>query len=450
MAWLAAFVLPILLVLAGRGPARWAVAPGSGSGRTVAQGALSRWVVALLAGAVLFHLFLQALDACGLPWHPALLLLGLGLAAVLGRPRRAAAAGGLPSDLGWGDAVAGLCLVAFGLIAATLWITTPDFYFHWGLKGERFFLAGGIDWTFLRHPWNGLLHPDYPNLLPGLYAATALLAGRFHAPALMLWSAVACAAILAAGRNALAAAGLERPVRQAAMAFLGMALTAYAAGYLFAGGADLLLALALTAALPPLLGFAGAGPRAALWLGIVAAFAASSKIEGIPLAAFLVGSYLVSVWRCGERPGLREIAMAALPTAAAVVPWFAGVRLHGLFQPTNRGPFDLGRLGALLPAMGEAGSTPELHGLPWLALLAPVLLLSRRVRPFALAATAQLLFYGWAYVASTLDPRLYVLTSFARLLFHLVPATIVAAAVAAGGIAAPRERDPREAETVGG
>jgi hypothetical protein len=438
MPWLAALALLLLLLLAGRGPARWAVPEG---------GTLGRVVTALLAGTVLLVLLEIALTACGLPWHPALLVLGLGLCALLGRlgwlrPLRGRAAAALPSDLGWGDAAAGLALLAFGLLAATLWTATPDFAFHWGLKGARFYLARGIDWDFLAAPWNGLLHPDYPHLLPGLYAATALVAGRFHPPSLMLWSAVAAAATLAAGRDALsaaAAAGLPRSWRQAAVAFLGLALAAYAVGYLLAGGADLLLALALTAAVPPLLGLAGEGPHPALRLGIAAAFAAGAKIEGVPLAAFLVGAHLFGAWQRGARPGLRELAAAALPPAAVVLPWLAGVQLHGLFQPTNRGPFDLGRLGELLPAMLAAASTPELHGLPWLALLAPLLLLSRRARPFALAATAQLLFYLWVYVASTLDPSFYVLSSFARLLFHLVPAAVVAAVIAVGTdpIAAP-------------
>ena len=437
MTWLAAFALPVLLLLAG----------GSLLPRVEEEGAAGRAVSSAVAGMALLGLLLAAFEWSGIPWHPAGILAGLGLAALLGR-RLTRGTGGAarsrwPSDLGWGDGTALAGFLGFALLAPTLWITTPDFVYHWGTKAERFLLARGIDWAFLAAGWNSPLHPDYPHLLPSLYASTALLAGRFHAPSLMLWSALFVALTLLGAREVWRAAGVGRSTRQAALGFLGVASAACATGALLAGGADLMIALALVAALPPLLGLAGGGPAAGLRLGMAAAFAAGAKIEGVPLAALLAGAFLAGSWWRERRLGWKTAAAAVLPPLLTVVPWLAGVWRHRLFQPANSAPFDWSRADALLPAMAETASAPELHGLPWLVLLLPVLLAwpgarARRVRPFALAATAQLLFYLWVYFASTLEPRFYVVSSFARLLLHLLPATVIAAVAAAGSVAGER------------
>jgi hypothetical protein len=70
-------------------------------------------------------------------------------------------------------------LAVFALVSATLWITTPDWIFHWGLKAHRFYLQQGIDYAYLARPWNWTIHPDYPNLFPELLATSAHLARGF-------------------------------------------------------------------------------------------------------------------------------------------------------------------------------------------------------------------------------------------------------------------------------
>lgn len=451
MTWLAALALPLLLLFAGR----FLVPPAEG------EGAAGRAVTALLAGMVGFGLLLGVLTWCGIPWYPAVVLITPWLAAVAARQawrRLGRGPAGIdphgpvpaeprwPSDFGWGDAVALLALLAFALLAVTEWITTPDFVYHWGIKAEHFFLARGADWQFLAESWNYVVHPDYPHLLPSLYAATALLAGRFHAPSLMLWSVLFQGLTLLVAREAWRVAGVGRAARQAGIAFLGLALTAYCVAYLVAGGADQMIALALVAGLPPLLGSAGWGPRAGLRLGIVAAFAATSKMEGLPLAGFLVGAFLLGAWRHGPRSWRarwQTAAAAALPSAVAVTPWLIGIQRHRLFQPSNDGPLNWSRSDEILPAMLESAWTPELHGLPWLVVLVPLLALwpgrrAGRVRLFTLVASAQLLFYFLAYFASTLDARFYVLSSFARLLFQLLPAAVIAAIAIMGAVAGTR------------
>lgn len=438
MTWLAALALPLLLLFAGR----FLVPPASG------EGAAGRAVTCLLAGMVFLGLLLTALTWCGIPWHPAGLLLGLCLGALLARrlARRGWPDGvpfpaepRWPADLGWGDGAALLGLLVFTRLATAMWITTPDFVYHWGIKAERYFLARGIDWEFLGRSWNEVVQPHYPHLLPSLWAATALLAGRFHGPSLMLWSVLFLALTVLAGREAWEAAGVGRAARQAGLAFLGLALAACGMGYLFAGGADLMVGLALAAGLPPLLGSTGWGPRTGLRLGVVAAFSAAAKAEGLPLAGFLVGAFLLGAWLHGGRSWRERwqtAAAAVLPPALVVLPWLAGVHRFDLFEPAHHGPFDWSRAASILPAMVEAAWTPELHGLPWLVLLLPLLAVwpgrrAGQVRLFTLASTAQLLFYFYAYFTSTREPRLYVLSSFARLLYHLLPAAVIAAVAVA-------------------
>ena len=114
-----------------------------------------------------------------------------------------------------------------------------------------------------------------------------------------------------------------------------------------------------------------------------------------------------------------------------VVPWLLQVLRWHLLQPSNSAPFDSQRIPAVFTALRDALSAPELHGLPWLVLLVFPLWLGRRSRRFAAVATAQLAFYLWAYLASVLDPRFYVLSSCNRLFFHLIPAIVAAALVVA-------------------
>jgi hypothetical protein len=438
VSYLAFLLLAGLLLWAGAGLLRFFSVPH--------RGAAHRAVFSLLAGALAWHLLLQFLTLAGVPWKRSVLAFGLLALAWLCRHRRGAGrsrpgpAPWRPSPaarVGWGDGAAALSVLAFALLAPTLWITTPDFVFHWGVKGEHAFLTRGIDYGWLGEPWNWSLHPDYPHLLPILYASTARLALRFDASALQLWSVLFLVGIVLAARAAFGQAGIGRGALQGGMALVGMAAAAYSVGYLFAGGADGMIALALAAALPALLSPAENGDAE---IGLAAGFAAASKIEGVPLAAILVGVHLLRRLRGGLLAGperLRSAGWALLkiggPAVAVALPWFLEARAHHLFQAGNSGPFDWRRGQAILPAMLDAMGAPELHYLPWAVALLPLLWLARRTRPAAAVLTAQLGVYFWAYFASTLEPRFYVLSSFARLLFHLLPTVLVGTVVALSG-----------------
>ncbi len=419
-----ALAVLVLLALLGSRLAAGLAAPG--------DGALYRATLYFLGGAVVLHLLLTLLDAVHVPWHP-LLLVVLGIALyLLGRrflPRGPERTGGR-TGLGWGEGIALFVLAAFTLLALSGWVTFPDFVFHWGIKGRRFFAARGTDYAYLARPWNWVIHPDYPNLLPELYAVTALLTGRFELPAMMLEASAFFALLLAAAREGLrqgCQGGASRFARQAGVALIACAAGAYGIGGLIVGGADWLIALALAAAVPPLL---RPPDRAGdFQIGVIAAFAAASKMEGVPLAAFLV---LVQWGRraWGERrPAVGAALRAGLPVAAVTLPWlYRVVHLH-LFQAFNSGPFTPSRGPAILAASLEALRSPAWHGLLWAMFLPPLLLLHRRSRPFAIVATLELLFYFYTYFSSSsaIEPRIFILSNFSRLGFQLIPASLAVA-----------------------
>lgn len=432
--WLAVLALPAALAFLGsRFPGALVHPEDSAPHRLVVYG---------MTGAIVLHLLLTGLDALGLRWHPllvaALLILTGALCHWLGRgqPRPATPAA---RETGWGDAVALSALLVFALTAVTLWTMTPDFVYHWGLKGERFFLHRGVDYAWLARPWNWAIHPDYPNLLPELFAVSALAAGDFEPAAQMLWTALFFAMMLASARGALRGA-MDRWTRQAALAILGLTSALFGMGQLMAGAADWMIAAAFLAAVPALL--RRPDPAGDWQVAMAAAFMAAAKIEGAPFALILVAAQLVrrlaadrlslETWRAALRLGL--------PSALVGIPWLLRIFHHGLFLGSNSGPFEIERARVILPALAESLASPAWHGLSLAVLLGPVLLLVRRVRPVAAVATLQLLFYLYVYFTAPVETRYYVLTSFSRLIFHLIPALLVAGALALKEDRATNER----------
>lgn len=416
---MSAILLAVLLTLAGR------ALP------------VSRWTVRFMAGAVMFHLLLTAYDFAGIRWGRVAVVLPLVALAGLGKrtPRAAPRA-----RMGWGEGAALFPLAVFAAFAPTLWITIPDFIFHWGIKGERFFLARGVDYEWLAKGWNWVIHPDYPNLLPELFAGTALLEGRFEASHQMLWSVLFFAMVLASGREALRQTDLPekapRPFAPLGLAITAFALAGFGIVHRMAGAADWMPALALAAALPALLRPAD---REGDWeVGIAAAFAAASKMEGMPLAAFLAGVQLL------RRREPREVGAAlrlGLPLAAVVGTWAIRTFRHGLYQKFNSGTFDLGRAPEVLRGLAESvGWKESWHGLILVLLAAPLLLLPRRTRAAGAVISLQLLFYLWTYMSSAVDTEYQVLASFPRLAMHVFPALVVAGTVALGEREAPLPR----------
>lgn len=406
---------------------------------------LHRAVDGLLAGLVILHLLLVGLDLAGIPWRrrtlAAAVVLALGLLVAtrrLRRQRRGPARQRPPVPLGWGDGVALVAVTALAGAALHRRIAIPDLVYHWGIKARRYLLAGGVDRDFLADPLRPVPHPDYPDLLPSLYAATGHLRGFFDEVSMLLWSAVFLVLVAAFARRALERGGARGGWLQSGVALVALVGAMFTVAYDLAGGADPLVALALVAALPHLLRTEGSaadpsGPaHGDLRVGLAAALAAGAKIEGVALAAVLVAARLWAEPPEGTgsalprlRRVLRRLPRLTLPALAVTTPWLVACLRHGLFQATNTGSWDPARLSLVVPAVGRALATPEWHGFAWLLLTLPLLLLRRRLRPAAAVLLLQLALYLAAYLTAPVDTRFYVLSSLPRLLAHLVPAALV-------------------------
>ena len=204
----------------------------------------------------------------------------------------------------------------FAVLAVSERIAFPDFVYHWGIKGHRYFLLRAIDYDFLGREWNLVAHRDYPQLVPELYALQSMIAGRFSEPALLLWSAVWFAALLIAAWEALDAWNVRQDWARWVFVVLTLAIGVFAVGHLMAGSVDWIVAFALTAALPALVRPVSA--RGEVQLGVLAALAASTKLEGIPLAATPDRRRAVAASVVRRRPRLRSLAGAALRLASPV------------------------------------------------------------------------------------------------------------------------------------
>jgi hypothetical protein len=381
------------------------------------DGTAFRLVVSSLAGTVAFYFLLTAVDVIHIRWHPLVLVAILAGTIALAHRYLHSSSGRLSSTApiarpGWGDGIALLALGAFAWFSVSLCIVIPDFYFHWGLKGERFFLARRIDFDFLSMPWNQLLHPDYPTLLPDLYAATALLAGRFSAPVMMLWSVGAFGLLLLAAREVLRQAEVGRFVAQTTLAFTALAVAGAGIRGNMAGGADWMISLALVVAMPAMLRPPDRAGNAQI--GVAAALAAASKVEGTALAASLILVQCVRAVagiRSGRRFDFPAFAALLLPVAAVVVPWQVAVRQFHLFRPYY-GAINWHNSQAILSALHyELTTSPTWHGFTYSLLVLPVLGFSRRLRPIVAVLAMQLLFYLYAYYSFRFDPVTLVVTS---------------------------------------
>ncbi len=418
-------------------------------GRLATEGEdpLYRGILWGAAGLVGFYLAQIALYALGIPWRAATLAGALGLLALfahlLGRGKLAPAAGRIAP--GWGDASALLTLAILTFCAVQMWMVYSDFIFHWGIKGERFFLARGFDFEFLVQPWNWQRHPEYPNLFPSLFAATAAFAGGFREPAMMLWTAIFFFALLAAAREALRAAQVSRPAAQATVALLGLGAAMFGIGYTMGGSPDWVIALVPVAAWPLLL---RRPDRASdLAVGWLAALAAAVKIEGVPLAAFLIAVYLLH----RGRGWWRALPAVALPPALVVGAWLAYGWHHGLLGGQGERALSLRFAGTILRAALESLASPEWHGAAFLVLLLPALLFCRPARPAALLASLQLLFYLYIYF-STPHPSagsadFFVRSNLARLAFHLWPVALLGSGVALDRWARKGDPETQKAST---
>jgi hypothetical protein len=451
-------VLVLMLGLAGQGllsllawKHRWTLFAALGTGHRLALAGAAGWV--------LLHGLLTAYWLLGVPWRLGALLPPVLLLALLPLFDSSFSTQGWWPVIDWEswkrrarEPGVLAVLITLGALAGgilTYGLTNPDFVYHWGIKGHRFFLARGLDLPFLDLAGNWPVHPEYPNLLPELFAATALATGRFIDQTLPLWSVVFLGLIALAIHGTLRRAGNDRRLAAAGAAAVTALLAMFAAAHRLPGGADELIALALLLSVAPLAGMLeDASPEerlgADLQIALAMALAASVKLEGVVLAVSIFLAYgVVSARQHGGDGALRQRLpelmkrwlRIVLPALALVLPWLFTAAAHGWFGEPNSGPFQLAHAPAVLSALGQAVLHPSWYGLALPALLAlPLLALSRRnrfLRPVLAVCAVQLLVYALIYCTALRQPELWVRSSFPRLLVHVVPTLLTLVCVAA-------------------
>jgi hypothetical protein len=321
-----------------------------------------------------------------------------------------------------------LALVAIGVLVLTIAsgaATSFDLLFFWGAKGQRFALSHGIDVGFLRDPAHGLMHPDYPPLLPFYYAWTMLGSGQLDwwgavlsAPALLLLATCAVWGV-ASGQRHPHAAGLT-------------ALFACMFSLLFiqnavGGNAEPMLVFFETVALVSLTLLESDITVGALAL----AGCVLTKVEG---AVFAVGLVLaLAVVRQGRRTA-RELLLIVTVPALALLTWLGFCRYEGLLD-TYRASASVVTATSLLSAATQLAAQAS-FGLWYLPWLAPILLVAfgnaRAARVHGVAVCVYAAFLVYVYGRGG-DPTALVDWSATRVL--LSPLLIAFA----GGIAATGE-----------
>ena len=410
----------------------------------------------LVIGLVLLHAWMLLLDAVGVPWTRATLLGPAALAAFMQwrvgpSPKHGDhESGRIPDRRGLSlvlaDVVALGAVAGFASYAWSLRSLAPDFIYHWGLKGRHFAAEGGVSWALLRGHDASYLHPDYPLFVPNLYAATELLSGLWNEPALAVWS-VLYLALLVWEMRCVADEVLGGVWGHAAYASGALVLSAFSIGHLQAGAADIPFALAVLALARQLwrLGEEPARGQTVARIGVWSAFAVVCKIEGYPLAALAVALTWLRCHglRLGALPGwLVRRWVVWMPTAVLGGGWIFTMWSRGLYQATNSGRPSWERAQLTFEALPAALSVSTWSGLAWLLPLLPLGLLLRGPRWLVLLPCLQIAFYLSSYVGGAQSTTFWVVSSFPRLVFHVMPvlwigiwwATRVPASTAHGGV----------------
>ncbi|HSP35401.1 MAG TPA: hypothetical protein VLU46_13890 [Thermoanaerobaculia bacterium] len=295
--------------------------------------------------------------------------------------------------------------------------TCGDLAYFWGPKAVQFHRAGGVSADFLRNPDFYSMHPDYPPLVPLVYAWSSVFAGKFS-----WWAAVLTAPLLLAATVALVGATSG----DAAGALLVAATLAYAFPVAFAaGGADPALVFFEALAICALVFVRD--PRAQTILAAIGtAGAVWTKIEGTTFAIALVVA-LVLVRRQWKRAA--AIAMPAIVLLAGWVVFIVAAGVVDMFAAAGRYPVHPSVLPTVLQLMGSAASY-DLFWLPWIA---PVVVIAfgdvrRALFPIAIAIlTILAAIYFYVHVT---DPAWWIAASAPRVLLTPLLALDIAAIAA--------------------
>lgn len=345
----------------------------------------ARIAVAFAGGAVFTSLLMFAYSVAGIPWTRlsiALPLLAISVPRFLGVPRvprpRAAESEEPEEPRNAEERSRWASFIATALILITVYAvvtareTCGDLLYFWGPKAQAFHTAGKIDTQFLGWEHHYLMHPDYPPLLPLVYAWASVVAHRFA-----WWGALLTTPLLLL----LIAFVIRGYARSDLAAMLTTALLAhgFAVG-MVAGAADPMLvffeALAIAA-----LTFNDSGD-AHIVAALALAGAVFTKVEGASFAVVVLVAYAIS------RRRIRPLITLALPAALLLGMWLLFIHHFHLVDQYGRagGELHVENLGKVL-----AGTLKQIKYeswyLPWIA-IAALLAFGRNWRRAALPLLA--------------------------------------------------------------
>ena len=329
----------------------------------------------------------------------------------------------LPARLGLFAAAAGVGVFLVAAVAEPMW--TTDYLAIWGFKGKTIFFSSAVPSRLFHDPQTVWSHPEYPLLLPLLFASLSASVGGWNDRALALLYPV-CQAVTALLAYGFLARRLSRASGRVAAVLIALFFPLYVP--VSVGMADIPLALGLVLASTAFLDalIRDTGP-VRLRLGLAALFAGALKQEGSFLLLLMALSLLFFRTRRKSESGIFAALCLGLPVLAN---WGALRLLRG---PLASRDFDLTllspeRIGELLSRTVEVAGRILLVEVPaalLFILAAAGLLLAthltfadRLLLPLAAAAA----FYAGVCALSAFGAVWMVETSFARIVSALFPA----------------------------
>ena len=324
----------------------------------------ARLSLAFATGAMVLATVMFAMSVIGIHWTRTTIAVALLLLLAAVRPSLRAHAPPVP----WRPVALALlavvtALTLYGILDARE--TCGDLIYFWGPKGQQFYRSEKIDTEFLAWPHYSLMHPDYPPLVPEVYAWGSVVAHRFSWWGALLLTPVYLLATTFAFR------GLVRKrlgdERASAYAVLLAALLAFgfARGMVAGAGEPPLIlfeVIALTA-----LTFHGQSRGGVALAAIALVGVVATKVEGAAFAAIAIFAFSVTRRRLAATLG------AALPAATFLAAWILFARHYKLIDQYGRagGRLNLAGVGPVLHFTAIQAS----YGVwwaPWIAVLAPM------------------------------------------------------------------------------
>jgi hypothetical protein len=368
---------------------------------------LFRWLAeSFLLGAGVGFALLLVESLLHIPWTRAGVMLPLIAFAAAGIVARRHALRVTVPRVHWLDLVTLVLIAGYARFATMAPTPEYDFIGIWGVKAKEFFVARGIDWTWLANPFNAFAHVDYPLLVPLTFDLQAIVSSAWPDRWLGVINVAFGVATLLMLRGFLDEEIAARWV--SALATIALAWTALspwiglAEGALVAYGTSGLLLIRR-----------GDVARGAVMLGL----AASCKNEGLTLIA----AAAIALWSIR---GLWRF----WPAVAISAPWLIQRAAHHLETDLTSGP--------ILPRVMEHLSDPAPMlramfvyslGKPlfWSGILLAMLLglrSLRRERFLAVAIAVQLAFFVAAYLVTPHDVTWHVRWSWERIVTQLAAA----------------------------